>query len=108
MLKCTQFHTRYCTGPIEVNPDEFIEGVLAYQSTRLYIMIQAEEWSPKAMRNNSCQWVAIDQIPDNISSTYAFKYFKILPFVGLLKHWLAGQNKGKCRFIYGHRIYLWT
>lgn len=89
-----------------IRPDDYIEGVLNYQYTRLYIVpnVPAETiFVPRTRKEiKACEWFQLDCLPSHKTDTVcktslginANSFFMILPFVKRLKRWLA-DNSGK-------------
>lgn len=88
-------------------PTEFIELVINYQYTRLYLIRGVPLMTVFAPRTRneikSCQWFPIDLLPvskndnfvkDNLSMN-GNSFFMILPFVKRLKKWLEKVQKSK-------------
>lgn len=88
--------------------EEFIEGVLNYQYTRLYLIrnVPIETiFVPRTRKEiKYCKWFCVDHLPvhktDQVSKAHlginANSFFMIMPFVKRLKKWIAEkQNGGK-------------
>lgn len=84
--------------------DAFIEGVLNYQYTRLYLIrnVPIETiFVPRTRKEiKCCEWFSIDHLPthktDPVSRNHlginANSFFMIMPFVKRLKKWINEQN----------------
>lgn len=89
-----------------IEPDEYIEGVLNYQYTRLYIVqnVPIETvFVPRTRKEiKSCDWFHIEYLPthkmDTVCKTTlginANSFFMIMPFVKRLKRWLNDRKLG--------------
>lgn len=87
-------------------PDEFIEGVLNYQYTRLYLIrdVPIETvFVPRTRKEiKCCEWFSIEHLPthktDPVSRNHlginANSFFMIMPFVKRLKKWINEQAMG--------------
>uniref|UniRef100_A0A1Q3FFG8 m7GpppN-mRNA hydrolase n=1 Tax=Culex tarsalis TaxID=7177 RepID=A0A1Q3FFG8_CULTA len=88
-------------------PTEYIELVINYQYTRLYLVSgvpQSTVFVPRTRNEiKCCEWFPIDLLPvtknenfvkDNLSMT-GNSFFMILPFVKRLKKWLEKMQKNK-------------
>ncbi|XP_055314962.1 m7GpppN-mRNA hydrolase [Sitodiplosis mosellana] len=87
-------------------PDEFIEGVLNYQYTRLYLIrdVPIETvFVPRTRKEiKCCEWFSIEHLPthktDPVSRNHlginANSFFMIMPFVKRLKKWINEQSHG--------------
>lgn len=88
-------------------PTEYIELVINYQYTRLYLVSgvpQSTIFIPQTRNEiKCCEWFPIDLLPvtknenfvkDNLSIT-GNSFFMILPFVKRLKKWLEKMQKNK-------------
>lgn len=87
-------------------PDEFIEGVLNYQYTRLYLIrdVPIETvFVPRTRKEiKCCEWFSIEHLPthktDPVSRNHlginANSFFMIMPFVKRLKKWINEQAQG--------------
>ncbi|KAL1398991.1 hypothetical protein pipiens_008541 [Culex pipiens pipiens] len=88
-------------------PTEYIELVINYQYTRLYLVSgvpQSTIFIPRTRNEiKCCEWFPIDLLPvtknenfvkDNLSLT-GNSFFMILPFVKRLKKWLEKMQKNK-------------
>lgn len=87
-------------------PDEFIEGVLNYQYTRLYLIrdVPIETvFVPRTRKEiKCCEWFSIEHLPthktDPVSRNHlginANSFFMIMPFVKRLKKWINEQSQG--------------
>lgn len=83
-----------------IQPNEYIEGVLNYQYTRLYIVqnVPVETiFVPRTRKEiKSCEWFNLDYLPTHKMDTVcksnlginANSFFMIMPFVKRLKRWL--------------------
>lgn len=86
--------------------DEFIEGVLNYQYTRLYLIkdVPIETvFVPRTRKEiKCCEWFSIEHLPthktDPVSRNHlginANSFFMIMPFVKRLKKWINEQALG--------------
>lgn len=84
--------------------DAFIEGVLNYQYTRLYLIrnVPIETvFVPRTRKEiKCCEWFSIEHLPthktDPVSKNHlninANSFFMIMPFVKRLKKWINEQN----------------
>lgn len=89
--------------------DEFIEGVLNYQYTRLYLIrnVPIETiFVPRTRKEiKCCEWFSIDHLPthktDPVSKNFlginANSFFMIMPFVKRLKKWINEQQHDECK-----------
>ncbi|XP_053677220.1 m7GpppN-mRNA hydrolase [Anopheles nili] len=98
--------TGYDIGKLIV-PTEYIELVINYQFTRLYLVSGVPlttVFEPKTRNEiKCCEWFPVDSLPvskhdsvvkDNQNLT-GNSFFMILPFVKRLKKWLETYQKGK-------------
>lgn len=84
-------------------PDAFIEGVLNYQYTRLYLIrnVPIETvFVPRTRKEiKCCEWFSVEHLPthktDRVSRNHlginANSFFMIMPFVKRLKKWINEQ-----------------
>lgn len=87
-------------------PNDYIEAVINYQYTRLYIVRNVSlqtQFSPRTRNEiKCCDWFPIDSLPinknDAISKTKlglnANSFFMIMPFVKRLKKWVNDKRSG--------------
>lgn len=87
-------------------PDAFIEGVLNYQYTRLYLIrnVPIETvFVPRTRKEiKCCEWFSVEHLPthktDRVSRNHlginANSFFMIMPFVKRLKKWINEQLQG--------------
>lgn len=95
--------TGYDIGAL-AKEDEFIEGVLNYQYTRLYLIrdVPIETvFVPRTRKEiKCCEWFSIEHLPthktDPVSRNHlginANSFFMIMPFVKRLKKWINEQS----------------
>lgn len=86
------------------DPNTYIEGVLNYQHTRLYLIrnIPIETvFVPRTRKEiKCCEWFAVEHLPthktDPVSRNHlginANSFFMIMPFVKQLKKWVGEQS----------------
>lgn len=87
-----------------IRPDDFIEAVINYQNSRLYIVpnVPADTvFVPRTRKEiKACEWFQLDCLPSHKMDTVckealgirANSFFMIQPFVNRLKRWLADNN----------------
>lgn len=87
-----------------IRPDAYIEGVLNYQYTRLYIVpnVPADTvFAPRTrMEIRACTWFRLDLLPTHKMDPVcreklginANSFFMIMPFVKRLKRWVVEQR----------------
>lgn len=97
--------TGYDIGSL-AKPDQFIEGVLNYQYTRLYLIrdVPIETvFVPRTRKEiKCCEWFSIEHLPkhkmDPVSRNHLGinpnSFFMIMPFVKRLKKWIYEQETG--------------
>lgn len=88
-----------------IRPNDYIDGVINYQYTRLYIVkhVPMETvFIPRTRKEiKCCEWYKLDHLPTHKSDTVsksnlginANSFFMILPFVKRLKKWLSDEQK---------------
>lgn len=87
-----------------INPNDYIEMVINFQYTRLYLVQGVRmdtKFAPRTRKEiKSCEWFPVDQLPSN---KYQMEtktnlgigpnsFFMILPFIKRLKRWLNEQQ----------------
>lgn len=88
-----------------IQPNDFIDGVINYQYTRLYIVKKvpmATVFIPRTRKEiKCCEWFNLEHLPTHKTDTVSKSnlginpnsFFMIMPFVKRLKKWLSDERQ---------------